>query len=315
MMHESSSGTPCVRVIVVANEKGGSGKSTVAIHLAIALMKSGQSVASIDLDCRQRSFTHYVDNRLAWARQCGKELPAPTHVCFDEEAEFAGAEDEVAGRSAFISTLENLASNHSYIIIDTPGQNHYLTRLAHSMTDTLITPLNDSFVDLDVLGSVDPDSFSITGISHYGQFVEEARRTRQLAGKSDIDWIVLRNRLSNLTSRNKRFVGDAIRDLSRSLGFRCIEGFAERVIYREFYPRGLTAVDDLMNPRLARGRPCHTLPRNWRCKASSLRCWAVHCQLWILLRTFKRLRFKRVRYGAAAVTPPRELFSTPGWFD
>jgi len=245
MMHESSSGTPCVRVIVVANEKGGSGKSTVAIHLAIALMKSGQSVASIDLDCRQRSFTHYVDNRLAWARQCGKELPAPTHVCFDEEAEFAGAEDEVAGRSAFISTLENLASNHSYIIIDTPGQNHYLTRLAHSMTDTLITPLNDSFVDLDVLGSVDPDSFSITGISHYGQFVEEARRTRQLAGKSDIDWIVLRNRLSNLTSRNKRFVGDAIRDLSRSLGFRCIEGFAERVIYREFYPRGLTAVDDL----------------------------------------------------------------------
>jgi chromosome partitioning protein len=249
MMHDSSSSTPCVRVIVVANEKGGSGKSTVAIHLAIALIKSGQSVATIDLDCRQRSFTHYIDNRLAWARQCGKELPAPTHVCFDEEAEFS-TEDEAAGRSALISTLENLANNHSYVIIDTPGQNHYLPRLAHSMADTLITPLNDSFVDLDVLGSVDPDSFSITGISHYGQFVEDARRARQMEGKSDLDWIVLRNRLSNLASRNKRFVGDAIRDLSQSLGFRCIEGFAERVIYREFYPRGLTAVDELSESTL-----------------------------------------------------------------
>ena len=48
-----------------------------------------------------------------------------------------------------------------------------------------------------------------------------------------------------LSSRNKRFVGDALDDLSQRLGFRCIEGLAERVIFREFYPRGLTAIDDI----------------------------------------------------------------------
>ncbi|MGH6726040.1 MAG: division plane positioning ATPase MipZ [Pseudolabrys sp.] len=245
MILDNQTCTPGVRVIVVANEKGGSGKSTIAIHIAIALMRSGQGVATIDLDARQRSFTHYIDNRLAWSRQRGKVLPAPTHVCFDEESEFATSEDEAAGRAAFTSTLEHLAAHHSHIVIDTPGHNHYLTRLAHSVADTLITPLNDSFVDLDVLGSVDPETFGITAISHYARVVEDARAKRKLDGKPDIDWIVLRNRLSTLTSRNRRCVGDAIQGLSQKLGFRCTEGLAERVIFREFYPRGLTAVDEL----------------------------------------------------------------------
>ena len=113
------------------------------------------------------------------------------------------------------------------------------------MADTLITPLNDSFVDLDVLGSVDPETFGISGISHYARIVADARQERQAAGLPDTDWIVLRNRLSMLTSRNKRFVGDALQDLSQKLGFRCTEGLAERVIFREYFPRGLTAVDDL----------------------------------------------------------------------
>jgi chromosome partitioning protein len=245
MDQENVSCAPCVRVIVVANEKGGSGKSTVAIHIAVALLRTGATVATVDLDTRQRSFTHYVDNRLAWARQRGQELPAPTHVCFDEEAEFSSAEDEAAGREAFLKTIESLAENHSFIVIDTPCQNTYLTRLAHAAADTLITPLNDSFVDLDVLGSVDPETFAVAGISHYAHIVEDARRERQQAGKPDIDWIVLRNRLSSTPTRNKRYVGDALRDLSQRLGFRSIEGLAERVIFREFYPRGLTAADEL----------------------------------------------------------------------
>ena len=245
MIQENSSRAPCVRVIVVANEKGGSGKSTVAVHIAIALLRSGQSVATIDLDTRQRSFTHYIDNRKTWARQRGKDLPAPTHVCFDEGGEFTRSEDERAVRIAFLRTLESLASDHDTIVIDTPCQNLHLTRLAHTMADTLITPLNDSFVDLDVLGSVDPETFAVTGISHYGRIVEDARRERQIVGKADIDWIVLRNRLSSTPTRNKRFVGDALQGLSQRLGFRCIEGLAERVIFREFYPRGLTAADEL----------------------------------------------------------------------
>src|SRR6266567_1006192 len=56
-------------VIVVGNEKGGSGKTTVAMHIAIALMKAGQRVATIDLDSRQKSLTHYIANRGAWAKR------------------------------------------------------------------------------------------------------------------------------------------------------------------------------------------------------------------------------------------------------
>jgi chromosome partitioning protein len=244
-MLEENSGLPGRRVIVIANEKGGSGKSTVAMHIAIALMRSGQSVATIDLDCRQRSFTHYIDNRLSWASQRGKELLTPTHICFDEDAEFSTARDETEGRAAFTATLEDLAGKHDHVVIDTPGHDHYLPRLAHAMADTLITPLNDSFVDLDVLGSVDPETFGIASISHYARLVEDVRRERQAAGKADMDWIVLRNRLSMLTSRNKRLVGGALEELSQRLRFRCIEGLAERVVFREFYPRGLTAIDDL----------------------------------------------------------------------
>ena len=244
MIQDSSSSAPCVRVIVIGNEKGGSGKSTIAVHIAVALLKLGQSVATIDLDARQRSFTHYIDNRLAWARQRGKELPTPTHVCFDEE-DLSGADDEGEGRAAFLKAVETLSADHSYIIIDTPGHDHPLSRLAHAAADTLITPLNDSFVDLDVIGNVDAESFAVTGISHYAGAVADARRERLAAGKQDTDWIVLRNRLSTLTSRNKRYVGEALDDLSKRLGFRCIEGLAERVVFREFYPRGLTAIDDI----------------------------------------------------------------------
>jgi chromosome partitioning protein len=117
-------------------------------------------------------------------------------------------------------------------------------RLAHSLADTLVTPLNDSFVDFEVLGTVDPDTFGVTGTSHYSRMVQEARRQRQLDHAST-DWIVLRNRISMLGSRNKRLVGDGLKELSRTLNFRCVEGLAERVIFRELYPRGLTAVDDL----------------------------------------------------------------------
>jgi chromosome partitioning protein len=118
-------------------------------------------------------------------------------------------------------------------------------RLAHSMADTLVTPLNDSFVDFDVLGQIDPATFSVMGESHYAEMVREARRQRRLVDGKLMDWIVVRNRLSTLSSRNKRLVGEGIAELSKRLAFRSVDGFAERVVYREFFPRGLTALDDL----------------------------------------------------------------------
>jgi chromosome partitioning protein len=227
------------RVIVVGNEKGGSGKSTVAMHVAIALVKARQKIATIDLDSRQRSLTHYVENRRAWGERIARDLEGPQHLCLDAPT---GGESETC--AAFVDTVDALAENHSFIVIDTPGHDGSLSRLAHSMADTLITPLNDSFVDFDVLGTVDPETFAVSDISHYAKMVQEVRRQREQHDGGSIDWVVMRNRLSMLGTRNKRLVGVALQELSRRLEFRTIEGFAERMIFREFYPRGLTALDD-----------------------------------------------------------------------
>jgi chromosome partitioning protein len=237
--------TQSAHVVVLGNEKGGSGKSTTALHIAVALMKAGQRVATIDLDSRQKSFTHYIENRRAWAQRAGVKLEQPTHFCVarGESASLdANEAQEFASFSAAISAIER---SHDVVVIDTPGNDTYLMRLAHSMADTLVTPLNDSFVDFDVLGQIDPATFSVMGESHYAEMVREARRQRRLVDGKLMDWIVVRNRLSTLSSRNKRLVGEGIAELSKRLAFRSVDGFAERVVYREFFPRGLTALDDL----------------------------------------------------------------------
>jgi chromosome partitioning protein len=232
-------------VVVLGNEKGGSGKSTTALHIAVALLKAGQRVATIDLDSRQQSFTHYIDNRRAWSARARIALEAPTHYCIargENNSLEANEAQEFASFSAAISAIEH---SHDVVVIDTPGADTYLMRLAHSMADTLVTPLNDSFLDFDVLATLDQTNFSVTGESHYAEMVREARRQRRLVDGQLTDWIVVRNRLSTLSSRNKRLVGDGINELSKRMGFRSVDGFAERVVYREFFPRGLTALDDL----------------------------------------------------------------------
>jgi len=245
MSVEKATQVPSARVIVVGNEKGGSGKSTIAMHIAMALMKSNQSVATIDLDSRQRTFTLYIGNRHAWAQHIARDLEIPNHLYFVENANYPTAEDEAADGKAFTDAVDKLARSYSFIVIDTPGRNSCLGRLAHVMADILVTPLNDSFVDLAVLGTVDPETLAVTGTSHYSQMVEEARQQRQLRDNVTADWIVLRNRLSMLGSRNTRYVGEGLQELSQRLNFRCVEGLAERVIFREFYACGLTAFDAL----------------------------------------------------------------------
>src|ERR1041384_5447446 len=80
MLVQASQGqSGSAHVVVLGNEKGGSGKSTTALHIAVALMKAGQRVATIDLDCRQQSFTRYIGNRSAWARRTGLDLEIPVH--------------------------------------------------------------------------------------------------------------------------------------------------------------------------------------------------------------------------------------------
>jgi len=232
-------------VVVLGNEKGGSGKSTAALHIAVALLKAGQRVATIDLDCRQRSFTHYIDNRRAWARRTGLDLQVPVHACIKLGETMQIAENETAELQQFVEAVSAVERSFDFIVIDTPGSDSYLMRLAHSMADTLVTPINDSFLDFDVLGTIDPATYAVTGESHYAEMVRETRRKRRQLDGVTCDWIVVRNRLSMLGSRNKQLVADSLKELSFRLGFRSVDGFAERVVYREFFPRGLTALDDL----------------------------------------------------------------------
>ena len=246
MSVEASTRKPAsAHVVVLGNEKGGSGKSTTAMHVAVALMNVGQRVATIDLDSRQRSFTHYVENRRDWARHAGIDLKVPVHFCVARGAKLKLDENEAIEFAGFAEAIAAVEQSHDFVVVDTPGTDSYLTRLAHSMADTLITPLNDSFVDFDVLGTVDATTFAVTGESHYAEMVRDARRQRRLIDGTRMDWVVVRNRLSMLGSRNKRLIGEGLSELANRLGFRCADGLAERVIYREFFPRGLSALDNL----------------------------------------------------------------------
>jgi len=180
MLLQTSQGqSGSAHVVVLGNEKGGSGKSTTALHIAVALMKAGQRVATIDLDCRQQSFTRYINNRSAWARRTGLDLEIPAHSCIRLGETMQIADNESSELQQFMDAVSAVERAFDFIVIDTPGSDSYLMRLAHSMADTLITPLNDSFVDFDVLGSVDPTTFETMGVSHYAEMVREARRQRR----------------------------------------------------------------------------------------------------------------------------------------
>ena len=246
MLMQAELGRPfSAHVIVLGNEKGGSGKSTTAMHVAVALLQAGQRVATIDLDSRQKSFSHYIENRREWAARTGIKLEIPVHYCVARGSGMRLDEIEAQEFAAFAQAVSSVEQSHDFVVIDTPGNDSYMMRLAHSMADTLITPLNDSFVDFDVLGTIDPISFEVAGVSHYAEMVREARRQRRLVDGGLTDWVVVRNRLSTLGSRNRRLVGEGVDALAKQLGFRTVDGFAERVVYREFFPRGLTALDDI----------------------------------------------------------------------
>jgi chromosome partitioning protein len=231
-------------VIVVGNEKGGSGKTTIAMHIAVALMKNGQRIATVDLDSRQRTLTHYIENRRAWARRYHVDLELPTHVSI-ARAECDNTHDSEAAEFADLDRAVSGIEHHDFVVIDTPPHDSYLMRLAHSIADTLVTPLNDSFLDLDVLAKLDPVTFALAGASHYAELVRETRGHRRLVDREFTDWVVVRNRISELGSSMTPVLCDGLQQLALALGFRVTTGLYERSVYRDFFPRGLSAMDDL----------------------------------------------------------------------
>lgn len=230
-------------VIVLGNEKGGTGKSTTAMHVSTALARSGKRVGAIDLDLRQSSFARYIDNRKNYMARHKLDLPTPRYVRLEASGEDSAAAAKTEEEARFADALADLDRDCDFILIDCPGAHTGYAQMAHAVADTLITPMNDSLIDFDLLARIDPASGKVLGPSIYSEMVWSARQMRAQAGLKPVDWVVLRNRLATLEARNRKRVGSALSDLSKRIGFRIVPGFGERVIFRDMFLSGLTLLD------------------------------------------------------------------------
>ncbi|MEO0063018.1 MAG: hypothetical protein RLZZ08_1578 [Pseudomonadota bacterium] len=222
--------------IVFANEKGGTGKSTTAVHVAVALAYQGAKVAAIDLDPRQRTLFRYFENRTATETRRNVTLPGATFAVF--EGDTVEALEDMARR---------VGEGADFLIFDTPGRDDPFARHSAGQADSLVTPMNDSFVDFDLIGQVDAETFKVKRLSFYAELIWEARKKRAMKqlveNRREMDWIVVRNRVQHTDARNQRRLDQALTELSKRVGFRVSHGLSERVIYRELFPSGLTLLD------------------------------------------------------------------------
>jgi chromosome partitioning protein len=236
---------PACHVIVLGNEKGGSGKSTLAIHLAVALMLEGMKVATIDLDTRKQTLTHIVRNRRKWSDMQGIFLACPDHHSLESAAADMRQTNKWSDYEAFSRLLDSLKTRADFIIIDTPSSHSELSALAHAAADTLLTPMNDSMLDIDVLANLTPNFGTVSGVSPYAEVVRNAHKERLINDKIEIDWVVVRNRLNNTNTANHASVSTTLETLAKQLGFREAPGVTEQTIYREYFNMGLTGLDPL----------------------------------------------------------------------
>lgn len=227
-------------IIVFGNEKGGTGKSTLAMHMIVSLLKQGHKVASIDTDARQGTLSRYLANRAKTAETCDIMMPQHVPIFRSEQGEIERANEE--DKEHLLQQLESY-KDCDYIVIDTPGNDTFLSRLAHSFADTLITPLNDSFIDLDMLVRLEAGDVQQLRPSTYAEMVWDQKKEKARRSGGNMDWIVLRNRLSPLSSKNKEEILKILSVLSKRIGFRLLDGFCERVIFRELFMTGTTLLD------------------------------------------------------------------------
>ncbi len=230
-------------IIVLGNEKGGSGKSTTAMHIMAALIRSGYNVGALDLDLRQSSFFRYIENREQYCKANNISLKMPERFKLLASTKDSQIEAKAEEEDRFAEALNYLDQSCDFILIDCPGAHTRYAQMAHAVADTLITPMNDSMVDFDLLAKIDPASGKIIGPSVYAEMVWDARQLRSQAGLKPVDWVLLRNRMTSQSARNKRKVGNALKELSKRIGFRLVPGFSERVIFRELFVNGLTLLD------------------------------------------------------------------------
>ncbi|MFT5487642.1 MAG: chromosome partitioning protein [Paracoccaceae bacterium] len=231
-------------VLVFANEKGGTGKSTLAFHTIVSLLQCGYSVGCIDADVRQRTLSRYIENRASTASRENDRLLLPRHVpLFEREDE---AVVDGLSEPAMVTRAKDVLAGLSdcdFVVIDTPGSANALARFAVANADTLISPINDSYIDIDVIANLDMEKREVVGPSQFTRIVWEASNRRVADGLPPTDWIVLRNRLTHINSRNKTDIADLMDKLAKRVGFRSAPGFGERTVYRELFHTGLTVLD------------------------------------------------------------------------
>ncbi len=235
---------PKGHIIVFANEKGGVGKSTSAFHTCIALCNAGERVAALDVDLRQLTL-----HRALWARQesereYGVRLPGPEQIMLVQQNE-----------NELEEKLRMARIHSSFIIIDVGGHDSPIARRAIFMADTIVTPVNDSFIDLDMLGRIDPRTGELKTLGNFARLVEHLKEPGMALRQKPIDWVVMQNRSRSLGTKNERKVRDALTKIAPIAGFRLVPGLRERVTYRELFPLGLTLFDLDAIPDLGRAQP------------------------------------------------------------
>jgi chromosome partitioning protein len=239
------------------------------MHIIVALLKAGKRVASFDLDLNQLTLTRYLGNRHEWVRKHEQKLELPDHYPVREEVhgttlrqfvsrlkkigrahkrDFIGSSalSHSADLRQFISQLKKIgrAHKHDFIVIDTPGGIQHLSLIVHGMADTLITPINDSLVDLDVLVAMEQSDLAPQP-SVYAKMVWRALEARRKVTGRTTDWIVVRNRLESVESSNQHQITQVLDVIQRAVGFRVAHGLLERPVYREFFAAGLTVLDPI----------------------------------------------------------------------
>ena len=213
------------------------------MHTAIALLRQGYRVGTIDLDARQGTLTRYLKKRFDFVTRSREPLPCPVHMPIERSAVETMTGQRTQEDEFLKMALGELAQRSDFIIIDTPGTDCYLSRIAHSHADTLITPMNDSFIDLDLFADVDMKNYEILGPSVYTRMVEEQRRVKRDRGDGEIDWIVTRNRIAPLNTNNNKVIAKLLERIAELANFRLCSGFGERVVFKEMFLKGLTLMD------------------------------------------------------------------------
>lgn len=229
------------RIIVFGNQKGGTGKSTLAMHLVVSLLQKNKKVATIDVDARQGTFSRYIENREITKRENPGVL-TPYHTPLFESAAESVSEMKKENFENFSNLIKSL-NDFDYIIVDTPGNDNNLSRVAHSFADVIITPMNESFIDLDLLVRINDSTETTLKPSTYAEMVWNQKKERAIRDKGNIDWIVLVNRMSSIVSKNRTELDRVLSALAKRIGFRLAKGFKERVIFRELFLSGLTLLD------------------------------------------------------------------------